>query len=138
MLNIVLSLLFVYYFPENFKVVGVIIATIITNLLICNIVEPYVLFKHGLKTNCKRFLLKNYLLDIIFLILLIGISKLKVNISNNIISLFVNGIISVSITSIFCFMYIMLNKKRRKEFLKIFNKIKSKITINLKKNIKVS
>ena len=125
LLNIVLSLLFVYYFPENIKVVGVIIATIITDLLICNIVEPYVLFKHGLKTSCRRFLIKNYLLDFVFLILLIGTPKLGIN--NNVISFFVNGSISLFVSLIVCYVYIISNKKRKEEFWGILNKIKLKI-----------
>lgn len=126
LLNIVLSLLFVFYLPDNIKVVGVIIATIITNLLICNIVEPYVLFKYGLKTSCKRFLIKNYLLDLFFFILLIGISYLKIDINNNVVSLVVNGSLSVFITLIICYMYIIINKERREDFFGIFNKIKNK------------
>lgn len=119
--NIILSILFVYILPEDYKVVGVIVATIITNLLICNIIEPYVLFKYGFKANCKGFLIKNYFLDIVFIIILVIISMLKIQIPNNIISLIINGGISVAITLFCCIIFILSNKVRREETKRMLN-----------------
>ena len=69
--NLTLSLIFVKTFPADYRVVGVIAATIITNLLICHIVEPYVLFKHVLKESCWGFYVKNYALIALFVSVLL-------------------------------------------------------------------
>ena len=45
--NLVLSVFFVMVFPEELRVAGVIVATIITNLLICDTVEFHVVFKYA-------------------------------------------------------------------------------------------
>ena len=60
-LNIILSILLVKVLPEDYSVVGVIVATIITNLFICHIVEPYVLFKNAFKSSPKKFYFKKYI-----------------------------------------------------------------------------
>ncbi|MFI3140905.1 MAG: oligosaccharide flippase family protein [Clostridia bacterium] len=52
--NVVLSLILINYLGFS----GVLIATIITNITINLIVEPYVVFKHGLKRNVKTYYLR--------------------------------------------------------------------------------
>ena len=64
--NLILSLIFVKVFPDEYRVVGVIAATIVTNLSICHIVEPYVLFRHVLNKSCFGFCVKNYALIALF------------------------------------------------------------------------
>ena len=77
MLNLILSLIFVNVFPEEFKVVGVIVATIITTLLICDIVEPYVLCRHVFGASVKHLWLKNYTGIALFSIGLIALTFLE-------------------------------------------------------------
>lgn len=60
LVNLGLSLLFVRVFPEEYRVVGVIVATIITTLLICHIVEPYVVFRNVFGQTPSGYCLKNY------------------------------------------------------------------------------
>ena len=59
-LNVGLSIGFVYLFGylwgEDYAIVGVIVATIITNLTICHIVEPYVLHKYAFHLSPKKIL----------------------------------------------------------------------------------
>ena len=50
-LNIVLSILLVQWFD----ILGVLVATILTNLLICHVVEPFVLYKHAFQENPKKY-----------------------------------------------------------------------------------
>ena len=71
--NLILSLIFVKIFPENYRVVGVIVATIITNLLICHIVEPYVVFRHVLYKTPWGFYIKNFFFIALFASLLLGL-----------------------------------------------------------------
>lgn len=63
-LNVILSLALAVAFQQRFGeeagAVGVILATIITNLTICHIVEPYVLFRHVFCAPVRRFYLRNY------------------------------------------------------------------------------
>ena len=58
-LNVILSVIFVKLFGlsggDELGVVGVIVATIITNLTICHIVEPLVLYKHAFETSKGTF-----------------------------------------------------------------------------------
>ena len=54
--NIVLSILLVNWIGVS----GVIVATVITNLLICHLVEPYVLYKNAFDLSPNTFYLKNY------------------------------------------------------------------------------
>ena len=58
--NLVLSLAFVLFFPEDYRVAGVITATIVTTLLICDIVEPYVVFRHVFGKFPGLFYVRSY------------------------------------------------------------------------------
>ena len=92
-INIVLSIAFVLWFG----IVGVIVATIITNLLICHIVEPFVLYKHVLNRSPKRFYFKNYLYFAVFTLSLIALHFCMVQFDSQILSLLANGFIAVGI-----------------------------------------
>ena len=96
--NLVLSLLFVMVFPEDYRVVGVIVATIITNLLICDTVEPFVIFKHVFDQKPGRFYFRNYVYIGMFAIALAGMSFLTTEWTNAISSILINGCISVVVS----------------------------------------
>lgn len=126
-LNIVLSISLVYVCG----ITGVIIATIITNLLICHTVEPYVLFKDGLETSPKKYYFVNYIFIAIFMLALTIVHFVHIDINNNWLSLLVNGIIAVGISIIPVLAMYIYNKDFRLETNNIINKIFKKI---LKKN----
>lgn len=117
--NIVLSILLVYICG----VTGVIIATIITNLLICHTVEPYVLFKDGLEMSPKKYYFENYISIAIFLISLVAVHFAHINIENEWLSLLTNGFIAVGISLIPVIGTYIYNKQFREEFNKIIKKI---------------
>ena len=124
-LNVALSILFVKVFPEQYSVVGVIVATIITNLFICHIVEPHVLYKYAFKTNTKRYYLLNYLYIAVFTGALVVLHFCMVNIDNQWLELLANGAIAVAIALFVCAVVILLNKDFRyyaKEALKKLKK----------------
>ena len=101
-LNVVLSIAFVKILNniggDELGVVGVIIATIITNLTICHAVEPYVLYKHAFQKSVKRHLIQNYVYIAIFVFVLLLSSVLMRSYDDKWIEFLVNGTISVGIS----------------------------------------
>lgn len=132
LLNIGLSIgfiyLFSYCFGEDFAVVGVIAATIITNLTICHIVEPHVLYKYGLKSKTKDYYIRNYLYMIVFATLLIALHFCLQSYENEWIELLVNGCIAVAISVLPCIAVVLLNKDFRHYFKNLFDRIKHKFS----------
>ncbi len=96
--NLILSLLFVSFFPEEYRVVGVILATIITNLLICDTVEPFVVFKHVFGRSPKEFYFKNYAYIGLFILALYGLKFLNRHVASPISGILINGCISLVVS----------------------------------------
>ena len=113
-MNIILSIVFV----KTMGVSGVIVATIATNLLICHIVEPFVLYKNAFSVSPKRYYCKNYFMITIFTILMFVMELCSVNISNQWLQMIFNGFISVAISAL---VFILLLKIDRR-ILKIFKR----------------
>lgn len=108
--NVVLSIIFV----KVWGISGVIIATILTNIFICHIVEPYVLYKHALKKSPKKYYLKNYSFILTIIIFIYLYEKINIFSINNIYYQFlVNGLIAVGIALIPCIMIYIFDKKTR-------------------------
>lgn len=93
--NVILSILFVMIFPEDYKIVGVLVATIITDLAICHVIEPYVLFRHGLKKSLRSYYVKNYVLILIFGALLFCLDKIMVKLDGRLLQLLANAGIAI-------------------------------------------
>ena len=91
--NLGLSLLFVQIFPEEYRVTGVIAATIITSLLICHIVDPYVVYKYVFGRPVKEYWLRNYAYIGIFVIALVSLTYLETDRLN------ANGFISLGVSA---------------------------------------
>lgn len=104
--NLVFSILFVNWFG----VTGVIAATIMTNLLICHIVEPRVFFKYYMKESAKSHYIENYLYILIFSIVLLLFDYSRVHVNNYIISVLVNGSISLGVSAVLCLLIYLYNK----------------------------
>lgn len=127
LLNIVLSILFVIVFPEEYKIVGVIVATILTNIFICHIVEPYVLFKYAFDSKTKRYYLKNYVYIAIFTVSLVGLNFAMVQYTgSHLVTLLLNGLISVGISLIVGLLAILTDRNFKNYFKKMFTRIKQK------------
>ena len=124
LVNIVLSILFVLIFPEDIKVVGVIAATIITDIFICHIVEPYVLFKHALKKRVRPYYLKNYLLIVLFGLLLVLLEMVMPSIPGRFADLMVNGCISLAFSLVVTLAVFLLDKDFRQYMLKLLKRSK--------------
>lgn len=112
--NVVFSVLFV----KQFGVVGVIVATIGTNLLICHIVEPYVLYKFAFGESPKRYYVRNYLCILIFVVSLCFLDRCMFNLEKLWLELLVNGSLSVCIAVAICIMMLSFNPKVLRRFIR--------------------
>ena len=120
--NLILSLFFVMVFPEDYRVVGVIIATIITNLLICDTVEPFVIFKHVFGQKPGRFFFRNYAYIGLFVVALAGMSFLTTERADTISSILINGCISVVVSICLLAFVAVVDKEFRHEVLTMGHK----------------
>ena len=96
--NLVLSLLFVQVFPEDLMVVGVIVATIITTLGICHIVDPFVVYKHAFHMSVKEYYLRNYSYIALFTVALFSLTYLTRTTNSPIKGILINGFISIGVS----------------------------------------
>lgn len=94
--NLSLSILFVNIFPENYRVIGVIVATIITTLLICDTIEPYVVFHHVFGKSPRKFFLRHYSYIGVFIACLVLLAWIRKSGTG---SFLINGMISMGISA---------------------------------------
>lgn len=117
-INIILSILFV----NIVGVTGVILATIVTNLLICYTVEPYVLFKNAFSASPKNMFLTNYGMVLLFAIALIVLDRCMLSFANPWAALLVNGTISLGVSAVVCALVLLAKNKQARFLLKIFKR----------------
>ena len=132
-INIGLSIgfifLFSYCFGEDFAVVGVIVATIITNLTICHIVEPHVLYKYGLRSKTRDYYIRNYAYIAAFTALLVALHfclQALPTYDSEWMELLVHGSIAVAFAVVPCVAVVLLNKDFRHYFKQVFERLKNK------------
>ena len=129
--NLLLSIIFVLFFKstfgEEFAVAGVLVATIVTNIFICHIAEPYVLHKYAFNCSMKRYSLRNYGCIILFTGLLFLLDACMLQISNSWLELLANGSIAVGISLIPISSVFIFDKDFRHFAGNILRKIKIKL-----------
>lgn len=125
--NLLLSLLFVMWFPPQLKVVGVLVATIITNLFICHVVEPYVLYKHVFCSSVKKHYIRNYLLMAFFVMLIFVYEWIKIQAANIWMDILINGCLAVLLAVTSLPLLLIFNKDFR---FYIFNLLKKRRIIH--------
>ena len=118
--NVVFSVLFVKFFGA----VGVIVATIATNLLICHVVEPYVLYKNAFHISPAPYYRKNYFWILLFTGALTALNRVMVSLDNHWLQLLANGFISVGVSLVLCLVVFLLYKKDCKMAIAIFRRNK--------------
>lgn len=104
--NVIFSILLV----KRFGVVGVIAATIVTNLLICHVVEPYVLYRFAFMTSPKKYYIRNYCCIFIFIVSVALMDHWMLNLSSQWYELLANGMLSVCVSVIVCLVVLPLHK----------------------------
>ena len=102
---------------NSIGVTGVIVATVVTNLLICHIVEPYVLYKHAFDASPKEYYVRNYGMILVFFAALFVLDGAMQRMENHWTQLLVNGCISVAISVVACGVVFLLNYKKIKPML---------------------
>lgn len=105
-INILLSISLV----NTVGITGVIVATILTNLLINDVVEPYVVFKHSLQGKPTQYYLMNYGYIILFILSLLVVQKVSIVNNSMIMELLVNGIQAVAISGVPCIIMVATNR----------------------------
>lgn len=112
--NLILSVIFVILFQniggDEFAVIGVLVATIATNLLVCHIVEPHILHKYAFHISTTKYYWKNYGFITIFTIMLFVLGCCKVDVESVVAELFINGFISVGLAIIPIAIAILMDK----------------------------
>lgn len=131
LINIGLSVgfvfLFGYLFGEDYAVVGVIVATVLTNISICHVVEPHVLYKYGLQSSAKTYYIRNYLYIALFAAMLVTLHFCLQTCDNQWKEMLVNGCIAVALAVVPSVAVALLDKDFRHYFKNIGVKIKSKL-----------
>ena len=118
LVNLTLSVLLV----KQIGVVGVIVATVITNLLICHIVEPCVLYKNAFQASPRQHYVRNY-----GMILLFGIGLMVYNGAARTQGSFwrlllVNGAISVGVSAMICLIATVANRRICRNMVMLFRR----------------
>jgi len=114
--NIVLSIVFV----KMIGIAGVLVATTITNLLICHLVEPYVLFKYAFGDSPKKYYQKNYVMMLLFSL---GLLLLEGSLQHNLgywNELLINGCISLAISGAICAVMLLISREQCRFILSLF------------------
>ena len=119
-LNLILSLILVIVLPENIRIVGVILATVVTTLSICHVVEPFIIFRHVFKSSPKKYYIRNYLYIMLFTVCLFGLSFLTDKLGlelRGFTGILVNGSISLGISAVALGLVILVDKEFRRNLL---------------------
>ena len=96
--NLALSIVFV----KTFGVVGVLVATIATNLFICHIIEPYVLYKYAFGKSPVKHYLTNYMMIAVFFVAQLLLENMRLSYETPWKTLFANGCLSVVVSVVAC------------------------------------
>ena len=116
--NVVFSILFV----NTFGVTGVIVATIATNLLICHIIEPYVLYKNAFEMSPVKYFIRNYSMIAVFVAALFALDAIRFAPDSIWTRMLVNGSVSLAVSVIACVAVFILSMGLCKD---IFKKVKN-------------
>ena len=120
MFNLILSIAFV----KVIGMTGVVLATILTNLLICHVIEPYVLYKHAFKSSPVQYYVRNYTMIGLFVAGLFCMNGVSISVPNPWGSLLVNGSISVGISLVLIVVACCVNVSAVKRMLPLILKRK--------------
>ena len=128
-LNVVLSIAFVYWIG----LVGVIVATIITNVLICHVIEPLVLYKHEFGKLPVKYYAINYGFMAVFVACLVALHFSLQTIDGRWTEFFANGFIAVAISLVPILIIAFVSKTFRSNTKELFGDL-MKVFRRKKKN----
>lgn len=117
-LNITLSILMV----RTIGVTGVIVATVVTSLLICHVVEPFVLYRNAFGISPIAYYARNYAYIAVFAAAMFLIENLRIVSASLIKGLLVNGCISVGVSMVICVAAVVFSRKQFGNILQMLRK----------------
>lgn len=97
-INLILSLTLVNVLPKEFCIIGVILSTIVTSLLICHTVEPYVVFYNLFGKPPLKYCLRNYFYFGLFFVTTAIFSLLIQYRGSEFKTLVINGSLSLAVS----------------------------------------
>ena len=103
--NIILSIILV----RAIGVAGVIVATVLTNLIICHVVEPYVLYKHAFSASPVRYYLRNYGMMGLFWAGMAAFDVLVKPMEPGMKAFLRNGFASVGVSLVICMVILLMD-----------------------------
>lgn len=106
-INLILSV----WFVKIMGITGVILATIITALLICHTVEPYVLYKNAFAKFPSDYYIKNYSMIIVYTGAQFAMEFFRKSRASHWSELFLNGMMSIGISFVICAVSLLTNKE---------------------------
>jgi len=114
--NILLSILLL----KLIGVAGVIVATIITSLVVCHVVEPYVLYKHAFSASPKVYYLRNYGFILLFVVSMWAFEQVRILTESFVLSILLNGGISIGIAAVICGCVLLVMRRKAEHIYCIF------------------
>lgn len=117
-INIVLSVALL----QRIGVTGVIAATLLTNLLICHVIEPYILYKHAFGTSPGAYYLRNYGFILVFALEMTILDRCMVHGFGPVGRLLINGCISVAVSVGVIAIYLLTHKNQAKALVAMLKK----------------
>ena len=115
-LSVALALLLGGIYGEEQGVTGVILATVITNIVICHTVEPYVLFKYAFLKSSLPHIIRNYACILLFTAVLFLESRLLPDYTEGVRGFLISGAVSVFTSLALIFTALIFDKQLRKAF----------------------
>lgn len=132
LINIIISIVL----AKSLGLMGVLLGTTISRLLVNAWYDPYIIYKYGFKKDCKEFY-KSYFINILVFIAILIVNNVFKNIilaSGVNYTTFIILLLVTSITSLFLFYIVYGRRDELKFILNIFNKTVLKIKGQYKYN----
>ncbi|WP_249029426.1 lipopolysaccharide biosynthesis protein [Tannockella kyphosi] len=123
-LNLILSVILV----QRMGIVGVLVATIITNVMINFLVEPYMVFKYGLKRDVKSYYV-HLILKVFTSLIIIMVSMCVVSLieSNTVLAFVLRGVTAIIVFSVGVTLFNFKNIYYKKILSTLKNNVKGKL-----------
>ena len=117
LINVALSIAFAFWLG----IIGVLLATIIIDLLLYHVIEPFILYKYAFNKKPVGYYLTNYLLIGLFVAEVFLFCFVRIDIGNSYLHFLVMGLLSLLFNVIPVFV-VFLNRDFRRRFLNVFKK----------------
>lgn len=123
-INVGLAVLFIHLWG----IVGALLATIVTDLLLNHIIEPYVIYKYAIEKRANKFLINDYIVIVLFTIAILVFDYIPILMNTyDFVALIVNGFISVAASGLLVFVLFLVSSIVRNSIISGFKMIFKKV-----------